>query len=87
MRAVGVRELKTHISEILRRVQEDGEVIEVTNHGEVVARVVPVRKEAPVDRSSKTVWTDIDRLAAEIGKYLPAHVDAVETVREVRREL
>lgn len=43
MKSVGVRELKTHLSEILRQVQEEGEVIEVTKHGEIVARVVPVR--------------------------------------------
>lgn len=87
MKTVGVRELKTHISEILRQVQEDGEVIEVTNHGEVVARVVPVRRPTATGSDNSEVWTDLDRLAAEIGKYLPAHVDAVEAIRDVRREL
>ena len=86
MKTKGVRELKTHISEILRQVQEKGEVIEVTNHGEVVARVVPVRRPMPGSQDN-AVWTDIDRLAAEIGKYLPEHVDAAEAINEVRREL
>jgi|CXWL01.1.fsa_nt_gi prevent-host-death family protein len=38
--SVSVRELKTHLSEYLRRAQA-GETLEVTSHGEVVARLVP----------------------------------------------
>ncbi len=87
MRTIGVRELKTHISEILRQVQEEGEVIEVTNHGEVVARVVPIRRPVPNGQDNAAIWTDLDRLAAEIGKYLPEKVDAVEAINEVRRDL
>ena len=87
MKTIGVRELKTHISEILRQVQEEGEVIEVTNHGEVVARLVPVRRPAPHGQDNNAVWTDLDMLAAEIGKYLPERVDAVEAIQDVRREL
>jgi prevent-host-death family protein len=87
LRTVGVRELKAHISEILRRVQEDGEIIEVTNHGEVVARVVPVRAAGSTGKQNGTAWTDIDLLAAEIGKRLPDPVDAVKAVSDIRREL
>lgn len=87
MRAIGVRELKTHISEILRQVQEEGEVIEVTNHGEVVARLVPVRRPMPSSQDNAAIWTDLDRLAAEIGKRLPEKVDAVEAINDVRRDL
>lgn len=87
MRTVGVLELTTHISEILRQVEEEGEVIEVTNHGEVVARVVPVRPPNGRSDRNSTTWEDIDRLAAEIGKYLPEHVDEVEVINDIRREL
>ena len=87
MRTIGIRDLKTHLSEILRQVQEEGQVIEVTNHGEIIARVVPVRTGPHKDQISSTVWTDLERLAAEIGTHLPKRVDAVEAVRDVRREL
>ena len=92
MRTIGIRDLKTHLSEILRQVQEEGQVIEVTNHGEIVARVVPVRKRGGLkanakDKANSTVWTDLERLAAEIGAHLPERVDAVQAVRDVRREL
>ena len=40
MARVGVRELRQNASKVLARV-EGGEVIEVTNHGRVVAHLVP----------------------------------------------
>ena len=36
----GVRELKTKLSEYLRRV-EDGEIITITKHGKTIGRIVP----------------------------------------------
>lgn len=41
MEQIGVRELRQHASKYLARV-EAGEEIEVTNHGRLVARLVPV---------------------------------------------
>jgi prevent-host-death family protein len=87
MRAVGVRELRTHISEILRQIEVDGETVAVTNHGTVVAHLVPVRR-APVDvEAVRASLAELDRLAAEIGAYWPEGVSAVEAVRDVRRDL
>jgi len=36
----GIRELKTNLSEYLRRV-EDGEIITITKHGKTIGRIVP----------------------------------------------
>jgi prevent-host-death family protein len=50
---VGVRELKANISEILREVDEEGQVIEVTRHGQVIARVGPARNATlPIGRDA-----------------------------------
>lgn len=38
--SVNIRELKTHLSEYLRRA-ERGETVTVTSHGRIVARIVP----------------------------------------------
>lgn len=84
MPAVGVRELKEHTSRVLRRVREGRGTIDVTYRGKVVARLVPV-DEAPRDLAA--YWTDIDRLAAEIGARWPAGVSASDAVAEGRREL
>jgi prevent-host-death family protein len=42
---VGAYEAKTHLSELLEKV-EAGEEITITKHGAPVARLVPVKKEA-----------------------------------------
>jgi prevent-host-death family protein len=47
--AVGLRDLRHHTSEVLARVRH-GETIDVTEHGRLIARIVPVgeRKPTPV---------------------------------------
>jgi prevent-host-death family protein len=87
MMSIGVRELKAHISEILRRVQEEGEVVEVTNHGQVVARLVPVHYGRPVDRNENGAWTRLNELISEIGANWPEGVTAQDAINDVRRDL
>jgi len=87
MRAVGVREFKEHASRVLRRVRERGEEIEVTRHGRVVARLIPVSRERRPSRASAGVWSTLDRVAREIGARWPKGRSAVNAVREGRRDL
>ena len=88
MKSLGVRELKDRISEILRLVEEEGETVEVTRRGEVIAHLVPIRKPQQSAKSTDdAVWTDLERLAVEISANWPSNVSAVDTVRDVRREL
>ena len=87
MRAIGVRELKTHASQVLRRVRESEEEIEITHHGRVVARLVPVVRERPRPRESAAAWSTLDRVAREIGSRWPRGRSAADTVREGRRDL
>ncbi len=47
---------------------------------------MPVRKQPSSKQTDDAVWADFDRLAAEIGAYLPEQVDAVEAINEIRRE-
>ena len=54
MIVVGVRELKQRASKLLRLVREEGEIVEITYHGQAVARLVPVHAPA----------ADSDELAA-----------------------
>ena len=82
MVTVGVRELKQQASELIRRVRERGDEIQITLHGKVVARILPVAS-APQD--SRRAWEDLDRLAVEIGKHWPKGVSAAEAVDEGRQ--
>lgn len=82
---VGAQELEERINNLLRLMEEE-EAIEVTNRGKVIARVVPVQKlQSPGEQELTPFWEKMERLAAEIGTYLPGKVDAVEIVREGRR--
>ncbi len=81
MLTVGVRELKRHASELLRRVREEGQTIQVTHRGVVVALIVPVERPPASDTAA---WEALDTLAAEIGARWPAGVSSVEAVAEVR---
>ena len=87
MAAVGVRELKQQTSKILRRVREEGEIIEITYHGEAIARLIPVNRPAAAERDMGAIWADLDQLRAEISAKWPEGVSAVDAIRDVRREL
>jgi antitoxin (DNA-binding transcriptional repressor) of toxin-antitoxin stability system len=49
MRHVGIRELKDHLSEYLRHVRE-GEVVMVTDRGEVVAELRPPSADSELEK-------------------------------------
>ena len=51
---VGAYEAKTHLSELLEKV-EAGEEIVITKHGAPVARLVPVKKEASAEERAAAI--------------------------------
>jgi prevent-host-death family protein len=87
MISVGVRELREDLSKYLQRVRDEGEVIEITVRGEPVARVIPMRRQARPPEESAKRFSDLDQLIAEISARTKDNIGAVETVREIRREL
>ena len=69
-------------------VEEEGETIEISNHGETIAYLVPAAGPQSLAKPTKRdVWADLERLAAEISAHWPAEVNAVDAVRDVRRNL
>jgi prevent-host-death family protein len=85
--SVGIRELKERTSQILRLVRQNGQEVQITYHGRVVARLIPAGASQPDATELAAVWTDLDRLAAEIGARWPSDVTAADAVSEGRREL
>ena len=85
MRTMGIRELKARMSEALREVQE-GQTIEVTNHGQVVALLVPPRRKRN-NEEIEAALDSIDSLAAQISAHWPEGVTALEAIEDVRRDL
>lgn len=84
MSEVGVRELKLHASEILRRVREENKSFDVTYRGRIVARIVPAR-EGRKNFDEAAFWRDVDELAEEIEIHWPKGVTAAEAIAEQRR--
>jgi prevent-host-death family protein len=87
VKTVGVRELKANISELLQAVYTTGETVEVTKHGQVVARLVPVQQPQHQERDANGAWTELNELAAEISALWPAGVSAQDALNDVRRDL
>jgi antitoxin (DNA-binding transcriptional repressor) of toxin-antitoxin stability system len=83
---IDVRQLKERTDEVLRRIEQGGEIIDVADRGRVVARMIPVPP--PIDpETHKAIWERRRRLAEEIGKHWTDDVSAAEAVAEGRREL
>ncbi len=87
MAEVGIRELKAHASELLRRVREEGAIIDITYYGQVVARLIPARQPATPAEQLEALWADMDQLAAEVAARWSGSPSAVDAVREGRRDL
>ena len=87
MKILATQELKERLDEILPLIEE-GETVEVVDRGKVVVRLVPGdQPQQSTKQDLEAFWENIDRLTARISSYLPEKVDAVEIVREGRRDL
>jgi len=67
--AVGLRDLRHHTSEVLARVRH-GETIDVTEHGRLIARIVPVGGRQPTPILARLVAAGRATLARRPG-YRP----------------
>lgn len=92
------QELMAHIDELLRILEEKHEIVELTYRGKVIGNIVPSQPasneieqqpgpEQLHKQKLKAFWADIDELANQIAAHSPNHVDAVQIVREGRRDL
>ena len=83
MVTIGLNELPA----ALRAALEQGEVLDVTDQGTVVARVVPVPPAHPVRPGLAADLDAIDAFAAEVSAAWKDEMTAVDAVQEQRREL
>src|SRR5438552_3680622 len=67
MKTVGVSDLQLHTGEILRLVHEQGETVEVTDDGTVVAR-----RSTPLDGHQAVAQLQLDRALAGVAAQLAA---------------
>ncbi len=84
-RSIGVRELSSGASKILRRVREKGETVDITYHGEIIARIIPAKPPKIDPKVMGAIWADMDRVAEEIGRRWKKGMSAAEVVSAGRR--
>ncbi len=85
MQTIGIREFKAHLSEVLREVEENGKIIDVTNRGEVVVRLVPMRRHKLSEQQVNAIVSDLDAMADELAEHWPEGVSAQDAIDDVRR--
>ena len=87
---VGVRELKTRASEILRRVRERRDRYVVTYRGRPVAILAPLERTAqnetlPSGDAAHDAWDELTRLGEEIGRGWQSPLTSTELLSQTRR--
>jgi prevent-host-death family protein len=85
VRTIGVKELKEHLSEVLREVEETGQIVGVSRRGRIVARLVPAGNGRPTSRDPRATIADIASLVAQLSRDLPATVNVEEVINDIRR--
>jgi len=88
MSEIGVRELKTHASEIVRSVREERARYVITQRGRPVAVLLPLDEPLAQAASSEiagTVWDDLNRLGEAIGRAWQSSQTSTELLSEMRR--
>ncbi len=83
MATIGLSELP----EATRIVLEHGDALDITDQGEVVARLVPVAPTRAVRPGLAADLAALDALSARISAAWKDDMSAVEAINDVRREL
>lgn len=85
MADIGIRELKTHASEILRKVKEKRARYIVTHHGRPVAAIIPIDEVQPAAVAEESAWDELVSLGQEIGQNWQAQQSSTDLLSEMRR--
>lgn len=87
---IGVRELKTHASEIIRQVRDHRARYTITYRGRPVGLLMPLEETSPMSSSSgeeppEPPWETLTRLGEEIGREWCSPLTSTELLSEMRR--
>ena len=86
MPEVGVRELKTSASEIVRAVREQRARYLITYRGRAVGVLLPLEEAGtPGPQSGETAWEELNRLGEQIAQGWQSPQTSTEIISEMRR--
>lgn len=81
---IGIRELKSRASEVVRAVKEERARYVITQRGKPAAIIVPVDA-VPLKKTDDEVWERLMKIREELGKGWQSEKSAVEILSEMRR--
>lgn len=81
---IGIRELKSRTSEVIRAVKEERARYVITQRGKPAALIIPVDA-APPEKSADEVWERLMKIGEELSKGWQSEKSAVEILSELRR--
>jgi len=81
---IGIRELKSRASEVVRAVKEEHARYIITQRGVPAALIIPLDA-APPEKSDDEVWERLMKIGEELGKGWQSEKSAVEILSEMRR--
>jgi prevent-host-death family protein len=82
---IGVRELKTRASEIVRRLQQDGAPYTITYRGRPVAVLLPLAQVSPPATPPLDPWGELVKLGRAMSEEKATSKDSAEILSEMRR--
>jgi len=91
MPLIGVRKLREEMSQVLRRVCEEGEKYIITHRGRPVAILLPLDMErleeavVAIGREQALGWDEYERLAEEVRRRWPEGLGTQEVMDAIRR--
>ena len=88
MPEIGVRELKAHASEIIRKLRDQRERYVVTYRGRAVGMLLPLKEPELEERLLQTTtdpWEELTQLGQEIGQGWQSDQTGTEILETMRR--
>jgi len=85
MADIGVRELKIHASEIIRKVKEKRMRYVVTHRGRPAAAIIPIEEVQPGYEGGTSAWDELVLLGQQISQNWQAKQSSTEILSEMRR--
>ena len=81
---IGIRELKSRVSEVVRAVKEERARYVVTQRGKPVAAIIPMDAMLP-EKKEDDGWEKLLAIRARLGKDKSKKKSSVEILSEMRR--
>lgn len=85
MSDIGVRELKIHASEIVRKVKEEQVHYIVTLRGHPVAAIIPVEEVPASSADGASAWDELVALGLQISKGWQSTESSADILSDMRR--